>query len=220
MKKLNKKALFIGISFLTTFIIWTILVCYIDVKKIGPQDSSVGFASINKYVHNITGSNLLLYEITDWLGLVPIFVAFGFAIFGLIQWIKRKKFLKVDLDILFLGLFYIITILAYILFETIVINYRPILINGFLESSYPSSTTLLVACVMPSAIIQFKSRIKNKVLKTFLITALWSFVIFMVLGRLISGVHWLTDIIGSLLFSVGIILIYYSTINLKFKKQK
>ena len=34
------------------------------------------------------------------------------------------------------------------------------------------------------------------------------FSVFMVVGRLISGVHWATDIIGSVLLSAGLFMIY------------
>ena len=165
MKKENKKNFFIAVFLLITFVLWTVSVRFIDVGTIGPRNSAVGFSTINKFVHSLTGVNMSLYTITDWLGLVPIFFAFGFAILGLIQWIKRKNILKVDYSILVLGGFYIATITAYILFEMVIVNYRPILINGYLEVSYPSSTTLLVLCVMPTAIMQFNTRIKNKILK-------------------------------------------------------
>ena len=71
-----------------------------------------------------------LYTVTDWLGLVPIAFCLGFAIFGLAQWIKRKSLLKVDLSILALGGFYLLVMATYVLFEYVVINYRPVLIYG------------------------------------------------------------------------------------------
>lgn len=209
MKKASRKFLYLSLIFLTAFILWTNLITIIDVKAIGPKGSRVGFATINSYFLEITGFNMHLYTITDWLGLVPIIFAFGFGILGLLQWIKRKNILKVDFSILTLGGFYIATMAVYILFEYLVINYRPVLINGYLEASYPSSTTLLVLCVMPTAIMQFNSRIKNRIsrrLVAFLITA---FIVFMVVGRLISGVHWLSDIIGGALFSAGLVMLYY-----------
>ena len=209
MKKASRKFLYLSLIFLTAFILWTNLITIIDVKAIGPKGSRVGFATINSYFLESTGFNMHLYTITDWLGLVPIIFAFGFGILGLLQWIKRKNILKVDFSILTLGGFYIATMAVYILFEYLVINYRPVLINGYLEASYPSSTTLLVLCVMPTAIMQFNSRIKNRIsrrLVAFLITA---FIVFMVVGRLISGVHWLSDIIGGALFSAGLVMLYY-----------
>ena len=154
-----------------------------------------------------------LYTITDWLGLVPFCFITGFGILGLCQWIKRKSFLEVDYSILALGGFYIIVMVLYIFFEIFVINYRPILINGILEASYPSSTTMLVMCVMPTAIMQFNARIKNDVLKRYLTSAITAFIIFMVIGRLISGVHWITDIIGGALLSTGLVLMYRAIIS-------
>ena len=215
MKKEAKFRLFFAVSTLTAFTVWTLLVSIIDVKAIGPNGSSVGFAALNAFVHRITGVNMNLYSITDWLGLVPIFVCISFAIFGLIQWIKRKKIKKVDYSILVLGAFYIIVITAYLMFENLIINYRPVLINGFLEASYPSSTTMLVLCVMPTAIMQIKDRIKNKLLFKIITAAISTFIIFMVIGRLLSGVHWFSDIIGGILLSIGLVALYDFFVKLK-----
>ena len=200
---------------LTAFVLWTVAICFVDVRAIGPQGSSVGFAGINGFVQNLTGVHWGLYNITDWLGLVPIFVCMGFSILGLVQWIKRKSICKVDHDILVLGGFYIITIAVYLFFESVVINYRPVLINGYLEASYPSSTTMLVMCVMPTAIMQLESRIKNKVFRNVVAITIIAFMAFMVIGRLISGVHWFTDIVGGALFSVGLVMMYYAVSSLK-----
>ena len=100
-----------------------------------------------------------------------------------------------------------------ILFEVFTINYRPVLIDGYLEISYPSSTTILVMCVMPTAIVQFHARIKNKVLRRCVTYAITAFTAFMVIGRLISGVHWVTDIIGGALLSAGLVLMYRAMIS-------
>lgn len=198
-----------------SFILWTVLISFIDVKPIGPQESCVGFAILNGFFHNLTGVNMTLYTITDWLGLVPVFVALMFAFLGLAQWIKRKNILKVDYSILTLGGFYLLVIALYILFENVVINYRPTLINGYLEVSYPSSTTLLVLTVMPTAIMQIKTRIKNKICRKTLCVSIALFIGFMVIGRLVSGVHWVTDIIGGALLSAGLVTLYYSVVNIK-----
>ena len=214
MEKKNRRLFFVGVGLLASFILWTVLVGFIDVKAIGPRESSVGFATLNGYIHNLTGVNMYLYVITDWLGLVPIGIAFGFAVLGLVQWIKRKSLLKVDQSILTLGGFYIVVMAAYILFEIVVINYRPTLINGYLEASYPSSTTMLVMCVMPTAMMQLRTRIKNKAFSRCVMVAITAFIVFVVIGRLVSGVHWITDIIGGALFSTAIVLMYYSIGNI------
>ena len=199
---------------LLAFLLWTVAIQFVDVDAIGPQESSVGFATINQFVHNLTGVHMSLYTITDWLGFVPLSFVMGFALLGLIQWIKRKHILKVDYNILILGGFYIVVMAVYVLFEMLVVNYRPILINGYLEASYPSSTTMLVMCVMPTAIMQFNARIKNNVLKRFVASAIIAFVVFMVIGRIVSGVHWITNIIGGALLSAGLVLMYRSVTSL------
>lgn len=214
MKRI-RKSFIASMCLLVAFVLWTVAVCFVDVRTIGPQGSTVGFAGINGFVHNLTGVHLSLYNITDWLGFVPIFVCMDFGILGLVQWIKRKSICKVDHDILILGGFYIITIAAYLLFESVVINYRPVLINGYLEVSYPSSTTMLVMCVMPTAIMQFNSRIRNKVLRNIVAITIIAFIAFMVIGRLISGVHWFTDIIGGALLSAGLVMLYHAVSSLK-----
>lgn len=138
-------------AMLTAFLLWTVAVRFVDVQAIGPQESSVGFATINHQVHNLTGVHMTLYTITDHLSIVPLAIVAGFALLGLMQWIKRKIFWKVDRDILVLGGFYLAVMAIYVLFEVFVVNYRPVLIGGILEASYPSSTTMLVMCVMPTA---------------------------------------------------------------------
>ncbi len=210
MEKIRKKMFFMGAGFLGAFVLWTVLVSYVDVRAIGQNASSVGFATLNGYVHNLTGVNMFLYTITDWLGLVPIGVAFGFAVLGLVQWVGRKSLFKVDRSILALCGFYIIVLAMYIFFEIVVINYRPVLIDGYLEASYPSSTTMLVMCVMPTAMMQLHARIKSDVFRRCVLISIAAFTAFMVIGRLASGVHWLTDIIGGALVSAGLVITYAS----------
>ena len=210
MKKETLKNLCIGIGLLVAFGLWTTAIQLVDVQPIGPQETSVGFATVNGFVHNLTGVHMLLYTITDWLGLVPFLFVMGFALLGLVQWIKRKSLLKVDYSILILGGFYITVMAVYVLFEFFIVNYRPVLIDGILEASYPSSTTMLVMCVMPTAIMQLKERMKHSVLKRWIVYAMTAFVVFMVMIRLVSGVHWFTDIIGGALLSAGLVMLYHS----------
>jgi len=210
MEKIRKKMFFMGAGLIAAFVLWTVLVSVVDVRAIGPNGSSVGFATLNGYVHDLTGVNMRLYSITDWLGLVPIGAVFGFAVLGLVQWVGRKSLFKVDRSILALGGFYIIVLAMYIFFEIVVINYRPVLIDGYLEASYPSSTTMLVMCVMPTAMMQLHARIKSDVFRRCVLISIAAFTAFMVIGRLASGVHWLTDIIGGALVSAGLVITYAS----------
>jgi len=217
LKEETKKNFGITVILLGAFALWSAAVRLVDVQPIGPQGSAVGFATINGWVHSLAGVHMSLYTVTDWLGLVPIGVAMGFALLGLIQWIKRKHLRQVDYSIIVLGGFYLLVMAAYVLFEVVVINYRPVLINGYLEASYPSSTTMLVLCVMPTTLMQLNARIKNQTLKRWVGFGITAFILFMVIGRLLSGVHWFTDIIGGALLSASLVMLYHSIISLEIK---
>lgn len=209
MKNKNLFRFLTAAGLLVLFALWTFAVAFINVKAIGPNGSSVGFAALNGAFHRLTGVHMILYSITDWMGLFPISVMFGFFIMGLIQLIKRRSFLKVDLSLYALGLTYLLLLIAYLLFEKVVINRRPVLIDGFLEASYPSSTTLLVMTVIPTAMIELNHRIKNKTARKPVMVSLAVFMTFTVVGRTVSGVHWLTDIIGGLLLSAALVMLCY-----------
>ncbi len=215
MKKRDQKNFCITVCLLVAFVLWTIAISCFDVQAIGPESSSVGFAALNGMFHSLTGVHMLIYTITDWLGLVPFCFVFGFGILGLVQMIKRKSLLKVDYSVLVLGVFYVIVMAEYVFFDIFVINYRPVLIEGYLEASYPSSTTMLVMCVMPTAIMQFHDRIGHELLRKGISYIMIAFTVFMVIGRLLSGVHWLTDIVGGALLSAGLVMLYYSDCSLK-----
>ena len=217
MKKQKKRNVYTSLGLLAAFMLWTAAISLIDVQAIGPLQSTVGFATLNRFFHNLTGVHMSLYTITDWLGLVPLSFMVGFALLGLSQWIKRKSLLKVDYSILNLGGFYVVVMAVYVFFELYVINYRPVLIEGVLEASYPSSTTMLVLCVMPTAIMQLNARIKNQTLKRWVGFGITAFVVFMVIGRLLSGVHWFTDIVGGALLSAGLAMLYHSITGLEIK---
>lgn len=208
VKNNSKRELMSGLVLLADFIVWTILIQYIDVQRAGPNETEVGLATLNVWFHQMTGVHMLIYTITDWLGLVPIIICMCFGVLGFVQLVKRKSLLKVDPDIILLGAYYVMVILGYLLFEMVPINYRPVLIDGNLEASYPSSTTLLVLSVMPTLKFQVDRRVASAILRKATTAFVTAFSAFMVIGRLISGVHWATDIIGSVFLSSGLFMVY------------
>ena len=212
MKKNGKKQLITGVSFMLVFVIWTWLIQKVDVRPVGQKGTDVGFAAFNCWFHKLTGVHMGLYTITDWLGLVPVFVCIVFGGIGLWQLIKRKNLFKVDTDLIYLGIYYVIVIFGYLFFEMCPINYRPILIEGILEASYPSSTTLLVLSVMPTLVLQANRRIENRYLKRTIYAFTIVFSVFMVIGRLVSGVHWFTDIMGAVFLSTGLFYLYKAVV--------
>ena len=194
------------------FLIFTALVQRIDVQQIGPNGSCVGLATVNGWFHDLTGVHWTLYYLTDWLGLVPVMIALCFAVLGLFQLIRRCSLRKVDRSILILGVFYLAVIAAYLFFEAYTVNYRPVLIGGFLEVSYPSSTTLLVLCVLPTAMMQLRDCMPRGTSRTIVLWLLGAFTVFMVFARLVSGVHWLTDVVGGVLLSAALVLFYHAAV--------
>lgn len=214
---MKRKHFFTGVFLIAAFFLWTILLGIMDVQPIGPQGTMVGFAGLNQAVHVFTGVNMTLYTVTDWLGLVPLGFMFGFALLGLGQWIRRKHILRVDRSILTLGVFYLVVMAVYVFFECYVVNYRPVLIEGKLEASYPSSTTILVLCVMPTVIMQLGTRIRSRIIRRWVSVAMMLFATFMVIGRLLSGVHWFSDIVGGVLISAGLVMLYVSVRGTEFR---
>jgi undecaprenyl-diphosphatase len=193
-----------------------------DVAQIGPDGTSIGYSSINQKVHEMTGVHMAWYELTDILGYLAIGVCALFGLIGLIQLIRRRSFLLVDKTIYALGCFYVVVIGCYIFFEKFVINYRPIIMPGASapEASFPSSHTMLIITVMASTAIIAGLYIRKLFLR-FLVRLLCAVIIVVtVCGRLYCGVHWFTDIIGAVLFSMGLFAIYCAAVQIFCDKER
>ena len=132
----KKKNLIICVILALIAFIYTLLVKYVDVQAIGPNGSSVGFAGINKAISGLLGTHMSLYKLTEYLGYLALLFAFNYALIGILQLFKRKSLLKIDKEIIILGVFYIIVIGLYVFFEKVIINYRPVLIDGVLEPAH------------------------------------------------------------------------------------
>lgn len=210
MNKANNKIVTIFILIISS-VAFTWLTKIIDVQPVGLNKTNIGFSEINQSFFNFTGVNMFWYHFTDWLGIIPILIALGYAILGISQWIKRKSILKVDREIIILGLFYLVVISLYIFFELYIVNYRPVLIDGFMESSYPSSHTLMTIFICGSSII-INKRLFNKV--KIINTILMVIIVITVFGRLISGVHLLTEIIGGSIISATLLMFFDSALKL------
>lgn len=220
VKKRGIRMCTVGGMLVGLFALWTMVIQTVDVQPIGPMGTKVGLAALNGWVHGLSGVHMQLYAVTDWMGIVPIFVCAGFGWLGMLQLFKRRSLRKVDFDLILLGGYYLLVISAYLVFEKFPVNYRPVLIEGRLEASYPSSTTLLVLSVIPTLVFQIRHRAKSTAIKR--ITAALSVVFsaFMVVGRLIAGVHWVSDIIGGILLSAGMFCIYRGLVVSYWKENK
>ncbi len=191
--------------YLAAFILFTLLIKFVDVRQIGPKATSVGFGLINGFFHNLLGFKERMYTVSKLLGYLALLPVAFFAYIGAVQLMQRKDLMKVDRDILILGGFYIVVFILYILFDHIPINYRPVLLDGEIEPSYPSSHTLLAICVMMTTYMELQWRLKQSSLKKGLMIGCLVLMVLVVLTRFISGVHWFTDIIGSILLSMSLV---------------
>lgn len=210
---MRKKNTLIAAGLLIAFALWTWAVRTVDVQPIGPLGSRVGLARLNGFVHRLTGVRLGLYTLTDWLGLVPLGIAGSFGILGLVQWLRRGSLCRVDRSLLALGGFYLAVLAFYGLFEFWAVNHRPVLIDGILETSYPSSTTMLALCVLPTARMQLRRRIRKPRLCRLAERLIAGFTVLLVIGRLLSGVHWFSDIVGGILLSGGLTGMYRAAVS-------
>ena len=218
MSRNKRSFIFSGILFLL-FIIFTVVVKIVDVHSIGPAGSLVGLATINNSFKDVLPLNETIYKVSEVLGYISLLIVAMYGIIGIKQLIERKSIFKVDRNILLLGMFYILVAIVYIVFEFVVINYRPVLLDG-LEASYPSSHTVLSICVCISSVIVSKSVLGDKkFVKVFNILSIILMVL-IVLTRLLSGVHWLTDILGGILISLALCTLFEAFVNIGNKKTK
>ncbi len=192
------------------FLILIGLVRFVDVAAIGPAGTSIGLSHLNGAVHSIIGQHDFWYTVTEILGYASFLVAGLFALVGLIQLISNRSLFQVDKEILALGGLYVVVIGLYILFEVIVVNYRPVLMDGldFPEPSFPSSHTMLAFVIMGSAAMLCERYIRSRALSRILQIICIVVLAIIVVGRLISGVHWFTDILGGVLLSLTLLNIY------------
>ena len=211
----NKRNILMSVIMTIFSGIYIYLVKTVDVKSIGPNNTSVGFAKVNDAFMHLVGTNMTIYKLTEVAGLLVLLIVGIYGIIGLVQLIKRKSLFKVDREIICLGVLYVMMISVYVLFEKVVINYRPILIDNELEASFPSSHTMLAICTSVSSLLVYKKYVPKKLNYLVMFTTVLLLTI-VFLGRMISGVHWLSDIIGGVIISLTLLTYFYTI--LKWKK--
>ena len=207
-----KNNFIISAAMILLSVLFTLAVTKADVQMIGPLASKVGFATLNKNVFTLFPGSVFWDKITDLLAAFAIVVALCFVLIGVMQLVQRKSIFKVNKSILCLGCVYVLLGVLYVLFEIVKINYRPVLDNGELAASFPSSHTMLVCTIMGSGVIQLKKIIKNnKICRIASIVAI-AIIVLMIIGRILSGAHWFTDVVAGALFGSTLVMLYYTAI--------
>ena len=195
-----------AISVLLLFVLWTVLVLTVDRAPIGPSESIVGLAAFNRTVYDLLCPHTGWHLLSEVLGLLPLATAGGFALLGAWQLIRRRSLRAVDPHLYLLAALYLAVAACYLGFELWIINYRPVLTDGLLEASYPSSHTMLAICILGSAAVRFTARADKLILRRIAAGAAVLTAVLIVVGRLLSGVHWPSDIIGGILLGVALTL--------------
>jgi len=204
----TKKSYLFAFILLVIAVVFTVLVSKIDVKPIGPVNpetnvtSEVGFASINGAVHEKLGFNDTFYTISKYAGYLALVLVVFYAFTGLIELLQKKSLKGVNKVLYALAVFYVCVAVVYVLFEVMIINYRPVIMDGELEASFPSSHTMLALCVCGSSLIVSKHIIKKENFRKLLNIGAWIVMLLVVVTRVLSGVHWITDICGGILISL------------------
>ena len=196
--------------FASLFVFFSLWLRLFDVQPVGPEGSKIGFAGLNVAVHEFFGMHLFWYKLTQLLGVVAIALAAVFAVVGFIQLVQRKSLLKVDKKILMLGVIYFLVILLYVLFEKVPFNYRPVVLDPTegLEPSYPSTHTMIILTIFGTAIAVLGDYIKNEKVALLLKIVCLVIMAVTIIGRLVCGVHWFTDIAGGVIISLFFINLF------------
>ncbi|MCR5520503.1 MAG: phosphatase PAP2 family protein [Lachnospiraceae bacterium] len=206
---LGKRITVLGCAFMVVAILFTVMVAGVDVRPVGPNGSSVGLAGLNSAFADAFGENRILYGFSEFGGYLALLTAAGFGALGIYQLIKRKSLFKVDYCILSMGVLFVVVGALYVMFDKFAINYRPVLeADGSLEPSFPSSHTLLAVCIFVPAIFAAGRVIKEKRI-AFTVSVIFAFLtLVVVMCRLFSGVHWLSDMIGGGFYSLALVFMY------------
>ena len=204
-----------GWILLIVFLLLLLAVLKIDVRPIGPENSKVGLAFLNGPVHDLLGFNKIFYTISKISGTLTLIAAAGFALFGVLQLVQRRSLLSVDRDLLLLGGFYVLTILIYLLFEKVIINYRPVILDEGLEASFPSTHSMLSLMICGTGMMQLDRRLKEWAYREIAVDAFGIIMLVTVVCRLLSGVHWLTDILAGVALG-GALTCFYAGLEERF----
>ncbi|MBO5572630.1 MAG: phosphatase PAP2 family protein [Clostridium sp.] len=202
-----------AVTLAVVFVLLTVALLIVDVQPIGPMESHVGFAALNGFISRTFPESQFWNTVAKVLGILLLLIAAFFAGLGAKQLYERRSIRRVDYDLLALGAVYGADLILYVLFEKLVINYRPVLEDGELAASYPSSHTLLAVTIGLTAIVEVQLRVRDMQKQQLLRILLAVLMIATICAKLLAGVHWFTDIIASIILGTSISLAYLDVVD-------
>ena len=214
--KLKINAILSGVLTLC-FVLFTILVKCVDTAYVGATDKKIGFSSLNAIFYNNIQVSDLFDKLSDVLMIISIAIIALAVVVSVVQLVKRKSLKKIDREFYAFAIVLVLMVCVYVMFEIIDLNFRPVLIDGKVEASYPSSHTMLELTVFMCLMVYGLSNLKSNKQKIICSLVLGALIIAVVLFRVLSGMHWATDIIASIILSL-MLTSYYILINAIFLK--
>lgn len=152
-------------------------------------------------------------RITDIILISSILSLSVFAILGLCQLFSRKSIKKVDRSLLAMFIPLILMAVAYFVFNHFLIwNVRP---NGSGEASFPSSHVMVVSTIFFCIALILPQYIHSKLACASLNLLMLLLIVFTAIGRVVSNMHWMSDVFGALAFSAIFAFVYFLIIRRK-----
>lgn len=151
--------------------------------------------------------------ISDIILLASFAILGVFVVLGLYQLITRKSLLKVDHRLLWMILPLVLIAITYVVFDKfLVLNIRP---NGSGEASFPSTHVMVVSTIFLIIALNLPYYIKSKTAWIIIDIAMLLLIVLVCVGRVLSEMHWLSDVLGGLAFAIIFAVIYYLIIRRK-----
>ncbi|MBQ3830409.1 MAG: phosphatase PAP2 family protein [Spirochaetales bacterium] len=199
----------LGLAFLVIFLLFTYMVMKYDTAPVGFGGSVIGFSRFNTAFHELFPGDKGCYAASETLGYICLMLAGANAIIAIADFIRHRGIMNMHRRNIITMCYYAVVVAFYVLFEFVVINQRP----TEAEASYPSSHTMLALCVLYSEFVLLgfaaeRNRSWASVFRIVCIVAMLSMIAF----RLLSGVHWFTDICGGILLSLSLMMFYRACI--------
>jgi len=206
MKKYFNLYFVLGLSFLFIFIL-TIILLNFDKAVIATNGYEVGMSHVN---------NLVKYEYKSWadkisdvLFYLTFIVPLLAVALGIYQLVKEKSLKKVDLVIIIFGVFLILAIIVWLLFDhAIKINIRP---THEIKGSFPSTHVFLTTFFVLTCHGYLCYKYDNKLIKYLSLIIAIVIIIIMTIFRVIAGVHYITDVFGGVVIGITF---YYLTFGI------
>ena len=227
-RKRIQKGYMVGCALLIVFVLFTILVKVAGVGTArvkvvaadgtvapGQEEISVGLSGLNIAASDALGYSGTWYKLSKYLGYVCIAAGGALCLWAVWQAVSRRGIRHIDRDLSCFCLLIIAMMFFYLLFEVLKLNWRPVILDEGLEASYPSTHTLLAICAAGGAAILL-SRLKiRRTLRVLGIAALCFVAFLTVLCRLLSGVHWVTDVLGGVILGAALLQMYRTLLREK-----